>query len=104
MATELNNHSAVLEKEIVELGDLPAIQDRLAQMAKETKRLSRELNLFQHATPYSYDALFDVNARIDQQANDLKEILRTTNETLDQAKRLKKDWYLNLHTRKAPCA
>ena len=50
MATELNNRSTVLEKEIIELCDLPAIQERLAQMARETKNLSRELKLFKHAS------------------------------------------------------
>jgi hypothetical protein len=92
MATELNSRSAVLETEIVDLGDLPAIQEKLAQMAKVTKHLSRNLKRFKHAAPYSYDALFDVNARIEQQAGDLKEILRTLNEALNQAERLEKDW------------
>lgn len=84
MTTELNNRSAVLEKEILDLCDLPVIQKRLAQMAKETKSLSRELKLFKHTSQYGYDALFDVNARIDQRANDLKEIIRTTDEAINQ--------------------
>ena len=45
LATGINNRSAILEAEIIELFDLTAVQESLDKMAKENKNLSRTLRI-----------------------------------------------------------
>ena len=92
MATELNNRSVGLEKELIGLVDLSMIQQRLDQMAKKTKSLSTKVKLLKTTSSYVYDPLFEVNALIAQKADDLQGINESTSEAINQAGRWKKEW------------
>lgn len=92
MATELNNRSVGLEKELIGLVDLSMIQQRLDQMAKKTKSLSTKVKLLKTTSSYVYDPLFEVNALIAQKAGDLQGINESTSEAINQAGRWKMEW------------
>jgi len=92
MATELNNRSVGLEKELIGLVDLSMIQQRLDQMAKKTKSLSTKVKLLKTTSSYVYDPLFEVNALIAQKADDLQGINESTSEAINQAGRWKMEW------------
>jgi len=92
MATELDSRSIALKKEIDGLFDLNATQKSLALLANENKRLSRTLRTLKNTSRYSYDQLFEVKARINQQGALLREVIQTTNEGISQTELWKKEW------------
>ena len=92
MATELGSRWGVLEKDIIALFDLPATQKSLAQMAKETNKLSRDLNILKRTSNCGYDQLLEVKAQIDRKAAELQVLIQHTNEAIDQVELWKKEW------------
>ncbi len=92
MATDLAHRSVVLEKEIAALHELSAPQKSLAQLAKETEKLSRNLNSLKETESYGYDQLFDVKAQIDQIAATLQTLIQATNEAIHQAESWSREW------------
>ncbi|MDA3896334.1 MAG: hypothetical protein PF482_09325, partial [Desulfobacteraceae bacterium] len=92
MATELENRSMVLEKDLTALSDLSVAQKSLAQMAKETKTLSRNLKILKNTKTYNYDPLFDFKAQINQETAALQEFIQATNEAIHQAGLWEKEW------------
>lgn len=92
MATELENRSMVLENEISALPDISVAQKNLAQMAKKTKTLSRNLKILKNTKGYNYDPLFDFKAQINQETAALQELIQATNEAINQVGLWENEW------------
>lgn len=92
MATDLGNRSSNLQQETAELSDISATQKKIARIAKETEKLSRKVRFLKNKDNYYHDQLFDIKAQIDQNADALQSIIKSTKKAIHKVQFLQKDW------------
>ena len=92
LGTQLAESSAALESELTNVFDSAAAEDGLDKIAKESAKLSEQLQALKTAGNYGYDQLAEFKANIDAQARSLGKIIQPLTEAINKTDLWKEEW------------
>jgi small-conductance mechanosensitive channel len=92
LGTQLAERSAALESELTNLFDFSEAQESLDKIAKQTEKLSEQLQTLKTAGNYGYDQLAELEGEIDRQANSLEKIIQSLTEAINKTELWKEEW------------
>ncbi|MDH3802338.1 MAG: hypothetical protein OEU80_09665, partial [Deltaproteobacteria bacterium] len=92
LATQLAARSAVLEKYIAAVSDLPAAEQSLAEIVERQEKLSGQLKELKTTGLYSYYHLAELKAAIGIEANSLQRTVNSLTEAISQIEIWKIEW------------
>jgi potassium efflux system protein len=92
LGTQLAERSAALESELTNLFNFSEAQESLDKIAKQTEKLSEQLQTLKTAGNYGYDQLAELEGEIDRQANSLEKIIQSLTEAINKTELWKEEW------------
>ncbi len=92
LATQLAERSAAFESELTNVFNFSAAEESLDKIAKETARLSEQLQKFKTAGNYGYDQLAELRGEIERQADSLEKIIESLSKAINKTDLWKEEW------------
>jgi potassium efflux system protein len=92
LGTQLAEGSAALENQLINVFDFSAAEDSLDKIAKESAKLSEQLQELKTTGNYGYDQLAELKANIDAQARSLGKIVQPLTEAINKTDLWKEEW------------
>jgi potassium efflux system protein len=92
MGTQLADSSAALENELNNVFNLSAAEDSLDKIAKESAKLSEQLQKLKDTGNYGYDQLAELKGNIVTQADSLQKIIQSLTEATNRTDSWKEEW------------
>jgi len=92
LGTQLAESSAALENQLTQVFDFSAAEDSLDKMAKESAKLSEQLQKLKTSGNYGYDQLAELKGNIDTQTDSLQKITQSLTDAINRTDSWKDEW------------
>ncbi|MEJ2364271.1 MAG: mechanosensitive ion channel [Deltaproteobacteria bacterium] len=92
LGTQLAESSAALENQLGNVFNFSAAEDSLDKMAKESAKLSEQLQKLKTSGNYGYDQLAELKGNIDAQTDSLQKITQSLTDAINRTDSWKDEW------------
>jgi potassium efflux system protein len=92
LATQLAERSAAFESELTNLFNFSEAEENLVKIAKETGKISEQLQALKTAGNYGYDQLAELKGEINRQADSLENIIQSLTIAINETDSWKEEW------------
>jgi potassium efflux system protein len=92
LGTQLAERSAALESELTKVFNFSEAEERLDKIAKETAKLSEQLQTLKTAGNYGYDQLAELRGEIERKADSLEKIIESLTQAINKTDLWKEEW------------
>jgi potassium efflux system protein len=92
LGTQLAERSSALENELSNIFNFSEAEEKFEKIAKQTTKLSEQLQTLKTEGKYGYDQLAELKGEIDKQANSLEKIIQSLAEATNKTDLWKEEW------------